>query len=427
MVGERFCTLLAFSVFVLANAPGVWAAGANYEIITRDAKDRAVHAWVDLPELLNPDVAETEHFRVVMKKSDAPVRFSELSDEDRLRASNLIYHYTRAREYFIQVQHSEEVLNMEQVVIRLDITNGANTTGHFDNDSLNPKYNSAFSIPPGSGFVPIRKDPNDSNSEIVGRKAVNWGLETFYNPPKSIPTKELLAHLSQDPLDPTIKTARGIVYPTQISVASQNAARFFFTPSYDSSTWIDSLTRQVGTLAVIEASFVVMKQINHALLPKNYYLDAALIPEIIVHEFSHLALSKYLVPTQATPVVEGMADYFAAVIGDSPKLALKIKEYSTGQGKNGSKVKPFDVAYERKEKATSDYVLGLLWGIREVLGAQATDRLVWASRTLLKEKTSDIRTGLLGALINTCKEVCEEPRDDVLKLQLYFADRAKQL
>src|SRR5665647_2012988 len=92
---------------------------------------------------------------------------------------------------------------------------------------------------------------------------------------------------------------------------------------------MDSLFRTAGSSLMIEAGYLLIDPITKATSRHWYWLDTALVPEIIYHEYSHAALSDRLVLSHSTAVIEGMADFFAGQIADSPTLAKKIKQHNT--------------------------------------------------------------------------------------------------
>jgi hypothetical protein len=186
---------------------------------------------------------------------------------------------------------------------------------------------------------------------------------------------------------------------------------------------VNDIVRQAGTFLLMEGAFQVVKIVDRLIIPQKFYLDSVMVPEIIYHEFSHIAMSDWMAPDVSTPVNEGMADFFAANVAGSPKLAKKIKDFSTSIGKNGKKRQFFNMEYETLAKAQSDFVLSLLWGLRDVVGEQESVKLVFGARKFLTTKDSDIRTGLVGAIFQSCNTACKAPFKDRMILHQYFMDR----
>lgn len=403
----------------------------NFDVIVRTPRGKAKIESRPIEGLKSSGIFETENFKVVWKKEEAALTLDRIKqiikekkssekendlwiDRDperiRLMAANVLYHAERARRFFIDVLHSEEVLNLEPVVIRLDLTNTYSEYDRFANDRYRPQFNNALSI---QGGTPYKPKPDSKP----------WGREIWFRPEKKIPITEILAKLPEDPANAQLRAARAELYPMQIDLAIRNTLYAAFQSRLDSQGYIESMTRQAGTFLLMEGAFQILKLVNRALIPKYFYLDSALVPEIIYHEFSHIALSDSMRLDVSTPVNEGMADFFAANIGNDPQLARKIRKYSTGVSKNGKKRQFFQVELESLGHAQSDFVLSLLWGLREVIGEARTLKLVFDARKFLDTKDSDIRIGLLRALFLSCEKNCESPMRDRLLIHQYLQDR----
>lgn len=89
--------------------------------------------------------------------------------------------------------------------------------------------------------------------------------------------------------------------------------RALFYDRFDGPYW-ESVAWSVGSFAMMKIAIVSAKKLDRLFMEKYYYLDTALIPEVIYHEYSHYVLQDYLVLSHSTGVVEGLADYFAGEI-----------------------------------------------------------------------------------------------------------------
>ncbi|MBS1963001.1 MAG: hypothetical protein JST04_12350 [Bdellovibrionales bacterium] len=422
--------LAALGALTLAGL-GYAAVSENYDVVVRKKNGGYEIASRPLEGLIARDAFETDHFRVVWKKEEETLtldRIAQIAEEtktihkddplwadrdaDRIRlmAANVLYHAEAAHRFFTDRLASEDVKKLEKIVIRLDLTNKYSQFERFANDNYQPQYNNALSIEAGK---PLKPRPG------VGP----WQREIWFRPEKKIPIGEILAQLPEDPANAQIREARAELYPMQIDLAFRNTLYAAFQSRLDSAGYIDSIVRQGGTMLLMEGAFQVLKVVNRVIIPQKFYLETAMVPEIIYHEFSHIALSDYMHPDLSTPVNEGMADFFAASVADSPKLAKKIRAYSTAVGKNGNKRQFFQMELETLGKAQSDYVLGLLWGLRDVLGEKPATNLIFGARKFLTTKDSDIRTGLVTALLRSCETACESPLRDRMLIHQYLQDR----
>ena len=209
---------------------------------------------------------------------------------------------------------------------------------------------------------------------------------------------------------------------TTVSLFIQDTLLSIFHPTQLTTPYETSVFRQAGTLALTVLALESSKHMDKLFLEKYYYLDTAMIPEIIYHEFSHMALSDHLVISHSTPVNEGMADYFATTLGDNAHIASKIKRYSMAMPKDGKNKNNYNPMYETKVLANSDFVLSVLWSVRKEFPEDA-NQLIYKAREFLNTDSSNIQNDLTAALLESCQTVCENPRADRMKLREVFTSR----
>jgi hypothetical protein len=369
--------------------------------VIRDEDFKAKIEEVNLPDLISDNSYEGKYFKIVLGKNDDAVRFDETEDL-QLKAATTYYHLNKARKYFVDVVHSEYVQNLPQLVIRLDLINVFNEVGHFANDNLDPQYNNALTIPAGVGYEPKNVKP--------------WNIEIWFRSAKEIHIKDFKGTVDYGSVKGSIASFRNQTH--MLNFQQFISSLLIGMVSSDSSD-IGSVMRLVGSSVLVEAIYQTSDFTAEFFSRKIYRLDAALVPEIIYHEFSHVALSDHLELTHSTPVNEGLADYFAGKIADSKKLATKIKDYNLYDGKQVRKKQQYRAAFERGEFANTDFVFGLLWNIGQVVGADIESSFMYAMTHKMNTNDS-IRDGLIKATLTTCKEVCKDQLSDRLRLYKLF-------
>ena len=165
-----------------------------------------------------------------------------------------------------------------------------------------------------------------------------WGNEIWFRPVKKIRTEELPSSGLDAKGNPITKYIQSLVGPLQYSSTNrliQVTLQKLFTPEQLYTPYQTTVLRQAGTIALSYLLLEASKHSDKLFLEKYYYLDTAMIPEIIYHEFSHIALSDQLTLGLSTPILEGMADYFAVSFSDHPTIGNKINKYSLSMPKNG--------------------------------------------------------------------------------------------
>jgi len=406
----RYGFYLSIASLLMISAPSAYAIevllrGPGGQPLIQDLSETA------LPDLTQTDRLEGKYFKVVLGKSDSGISIHPVPGESpemtqtRLRAATVYYHLNRAHDYFVNVLHSQRARDLGQVTVRLELTNKFSELGHFANDNLDPQYNNALSIPAGNPMEGVPVEP--------------WGAEIWFRPVKLIPTHMLFEGKVPNPLAGEFKALRKSLNTMAVFAAIQAVATYLVAPQTQAAGLVESLARTGGTFIVMEGALELMDWLTPKLLPKNFYLDTGMIPEVIYHEYAHQALSDHLALTHSTPVNEGMADYFAAVISGGPNIADRIKAYSTARPKKGARKQVYSPSFETRGAANADFVLGLLWGLRQEFPG-ITDSLIHEARRYLTTSESTIYDGLLRALLKSCNKVCQDPATDRMRMYRYF-------
>lgn len=402
--------ILSFAM-VLIFSQGLFAQGLpKFKVLERkENSNRTVYNQVQLADLESVDSFDGKYFKIVMGKEDKAIPFNSTDGALLLKAATVYHHLTKARTFWINELGSEMPQTLEKMTIRLDIKNLFDEQGQFANDNRQPQFNNALSIPEG-----------ESPSWVPASKQRKWSKEIWFRPMKKIETKDLPG-IGPNPVTQALEVLEQPFLNYTQNQFNQAMMEHLFYPTYAANPlWVD-VVRFVGTIAMTKAIIEASKHIDRLFMDKYYYLDTALVPEVIYHEYSHIILSDSLKMTHSTPVVEGMADYFAAVISHKTKVYANVKGRSNAAGKNARNNKTYSHWYESNRAATSDFVLSVLWDVREVLGAKVGDQLVYEARTKLDTQKSTINGDLIQAVLDSCDVKCESPRRDKLKLYETFS------
>ena len=367
------------------------------EIMERNKFFRLKKERRPLPNLISDNSFDGKYFKIVMGKNNSAIKFTD--QELRLKAATTYYHLEKARSYFINELKSDYVQNLPQTIIRIEHKNKFNELGHFANDNLDPQFNNALSIPAGNGYEPAGIQP--------------WGHEIWFRPAKKIHISEIDQKRSPISVKSLFKTFRRGVHMSSIQ---RFLMAFFIIKKYDNmdqAQSIEHFIRTAGTSIILELALSQSGLLESLMTRKWYILDSALIPEIIYHEFAHIALSDHLELNHSTSVIEGMADFFAGQIANSKQLATKVKKYNSYNGKKVDTKKLYQMEFESTGMANTDFLFGLLWQVNEVINSPS---LIFKLRTKINTD-SNIRDGLLKGLFDT---IDEDPTiKQSKKLQLY--------
>lgn len=387
---------LLVTFIILLQSSATYSAEIKKRAVIRDENFNAKIEEVVLPNLISENSYEGKYFKIVNSKNNKAIRFDD-SEDLQLKAATTYYHINKARKFFTDVVKSKYVQDLPQITVRIDLINVFNEVGHFANDNLDPQFNNALTVPSGNGYEPKNINP--------------WGIEVWFRPSKEINIKDFKGAVDYGNLKGSLVTFRNETH----MVNFQSFLIALLQGKITAATPLSSVMRLVGSSIMVEAIYQSADFTADFFSRKIYRLDSALVPEIIYHEFSHVALSDHLELSHSTPVIEGLADYFAGKIANSKKLAMKIKDYNLFNGKQVEKKQQYQMAFERGEYANADFVFGLLWNIGATVGADIETNFVYRMAKILTTDDS-IRDDLINATLETCKEACKSPLNDRIKL-----------
>lgn len=382
----------------------VFASEKVMEALVRSDNGYPENGNVTLTHLVSEEAFDGEHFKIVKGKSEEAIKFTE-DKQLTFRAATAYYHLMKARSYFTDVVKSDYVKAIPKMTIRIEHTNQFSELGHFAHDNLEPQFNNALTIPAGKG--------------LESRGVKPWNMEIWFRPSKKVHISELRVNGSAQ------QEFKVLLGQFRDQTRMQSLNRFLSNvivaytkeqqPGAPGPFSQEALIRTVGSTLIIEAGYLLMDPITKALSRKWYWLDTALIPEIIYHEYAHAALSDHLVLSHSTAIIEGMADFFAGQIADSPKLATKIKKYNTYNGKNAKRKQEYMIQFEMQDYANTDFVFGMLWEMKKIVGQDQGTAFMYELRKKLTTNSS-IRNELVEGILNTCDEMCEMPFNDKMRI-----------
>lgn len=392
----KFCI-----IFLFLFSTQSFASMVKKQALIRDEHFNPIIKDVLLTDLKSTDSFDGDHFKIVQAKNDEAISF-DADPQLQLKAATVYFHLTKAYRYYVDTVKSQYVKNLPQIVVRLELTNVFNEVGHFANDNLDPQFNNALSIPEGAGYEPKDIKP--------------WGMEIWFRPVREIHLSEMDASGASADIKAIIKYFRNQVHMGNLQTLITS---IIYSKANNTNIDTNKLVRLLGTSVLTELVYQFSGASAQLFAQNIYKLDSAMVPEIIYHEFSHIALSNHLQLTHSSPVNEGLADFFAGKISNSQKLATQIKEYNLFDGKQVRKKQQYNIAFERGEYANADFVFGLLWNFGEKVIKNNESQFIYHMSEKLTS-SSTIRDDLINASLQTCKKYCQHYTDDRLNIYTFF-------
>lgn len=412
-------SVFGFIVYSSLAAAEIPVCPKDFEILIRDKNESYSLVKTKLDDLYCENKFEGKFFKIVKGTSNDAIEFGNEDAQLVKKAANVYYHLTVARDYWVKDVKSDYVKTIPQIIVRLDITNAFSDVRHFKNEELEKNYNNAWTIP-GGKEPSFLKNPKE------------WGKEIWFSPMKQIKTRDLLTSEGNNPIHESLLLIRDPITQFNQNSLIYTGLSLLVAPAINQSLLLETAVTNLGVLAILYGSIEVTKHMDKFFVEKYYYIDTAMVPEIIYHEYAHIAMSDHLKTVHSVPVIEGMADYFASIIAKREKMYEKMDDFSTNRFKDVNNNSLYSPYLEGAWNATSDFTLSLLWkGKKEfsIINAKRIkkgqspiadyDQLVFKAHFELDE-TSDISNGLTKALVNSCKDNCQSVRAGVNTLQYVF-------
>jgi hypothetical protein len=394
----------------------------KFKVQERHRKNKYKLKSRELVDLKCNDTFEGKYFKIVEATSNDAIKTNSADKILTMRAANVYFHLTRARNFWVDEMKSAYVAGQPKITIRLNILNSYSKQRHFKNLGLGKNYNNAWTIPEGAepAFVPDRDV---------------WGKEIWFSPMKKILTKDIYKSQGNNPIHESLKIVKDPMLNNAKNALVYQGLGLLTLPTLNGGDFLADALKRVGTIGALFGMLYLTKKIDLWFIEKYYYVDSAMIPEIIYHEFAHIALSDTMKTTHSVPVIEGMADYFAARISNRRMIYDKIKGHSSNNPKDTKKNSVYSPYLEAAWNAQSDFTLSTLWlgktkfdklnKTRKRRGQSVMvnyDKLILETHLNLTEE-SDIRQDLTKAMIDACKKECASKRAGINTLHQTFEEK----
>lgn len=372
---------LLIYIFLLSSS--VFAIDYDCKAIVRDSKHNLVIKTVTIKDLLSRDSFDGRHFKIVEKKN---IRAISFNSKLALRACTVYFHLSKARSYFEEHFDLEILKKPRALVSRIEMDLGFEESAHFMHENNGKMYNNAVTIP-----------PSDLN-RISDRP---WYYEIWFAPKKKVKIDNTTYTASELVTSgPFMANMLMGIAQSQVTTIGIDLVR---GSAFEPSFYFKTLMLSVGiTAAVPYALKYVSKPFK-----RTIFLDSAMIPEVIYHEFTHFALSQQISIDRHSPVVEGIANFYASQISKTDTILKKAKKYAKGLVKiSAKKSKNYDYFMEDSSYAQLDFTYKFLYSLKEKFGEAFSAELVFKAVENLKgQEDLSIKNGLISALIKSMDQL----------------------
>lgn len=390
------------------------AFGTPVKLNIRSNKNEIKTITVDSATISGSNLAETDDFRIIKSTERDSVDFTSdaYSEDERLRAATTLYHAKAAREYFTKVLGAPKAINQPRIAIRIEMNHPFNEFFHFVPESKLLEYNNAVTVP--GSTIRAMPDVEKWDNEIWFRSAKEEEVDNgVYQVAKIMDKMDLTVEMLKTVTDQSV----------QNSVVSSTLDESFRNVDYMGFT--ESVLYTVGIFKVAPKILIFAT----GKIKTKTFLDTAMIPEIVYHEYTHYALSDYVSLKRSTPLNEGLANYFAAVISNNGVIAEKTGRFSKNiGGYDGTSKLMYESKMETANSAHANFVFSYLWRLRLRLakefpdGDKLADKLIFNSRQYVKMAKKPIKDDLLPSLTRSVEDIF--PKNQARKVRMIITDEA---
>jgi hypothetical protein len=413
-----FLIIISFSQFAKASE----YCPKTFDVLEREKRDNYSFVPRNLEKLFCKNTFEGEHFKIVHATSNEAISFDHEDKALVQKAANVYWHLSVARNFWLNEIKSDYVGTLPQISIRLDITNAFSSTRQFKNEEQEKNYNNAWSVPAGQ-------------TPVFVKDAKKWGKEIWFSPMKKIESRKEMKSEGNNPIHESLELIKEPIITSNKNALLYQGLVLLVAPAINPNQVLVEALKRVGTIAVMWGLVETSKHIDKWFVEKYYYIDTAMVPEIIYHEFAHIALSDTMKTVHSVPVIEGMADYFAARVATRTKMYEGLDGFSNNKSKNAKENSFYHPYLEGSWNATSDFTLSLLWLGKTEFDKQNKKRIKMGQPTISNydelvhkahydlNENSDIANGLTSALVKACASICQGKRAGVNTLNAVFEQK----
>jgi hypothetical protein len=120
---------------------------------------------------------------------------------------------------------------------------------------------------------------------------------------------------------------------------------------------------------------------------------------VIYHEYSHFALSHHIKLDSHSAVSEGIANFFAAMIGKTDAILKKAKKYAKGLAiVSAQDNKNYEYYMEDQRYAQFDYAFKYLYALKTEFGEELATNYIYHASQKLNQRSPKLKSDLVPAL-----------------------------
>lgn len=378
-----------FSLVLIFSTHSSWALDADMPVQVRVGKKLKIQDKT-LTDLEIENSFDGKYFKIVEAMETEAINFDD-DPQVVFRAATVYFHLMKARNYFKNLNTSVDFQNLdEKITIRIDQIYEYSPDNHY---KKHEQYNGASSI--------------GKSGRLASKE---WGREIWFNKAKKIKRKSALYSAGSYIDSRQFKNALlgQMLIQDLVSFSNDWLVKGQYFTGLDAQSHLYSMALTIGLVELIPKGIGLFGKY----VKQRYYLDTALIPEIIYHEYAHQALEPYLELRKVTAITEGYPNYFASKISGLNKLGAKAGKHSRGdRAKRMLNKLMYSMPLEySKQAAFGSFFFGLLHSLEKKMGKQGFEVLLNALKYL--DSRSSIKADFYDAVYKSIDDVATSSRNN---------------
>lgn len=353
---------------------------------------------VILKDLISENSFDGEFFTIVKADSTAPIRFDEEQDLV-FKAATAYYHLTLARNYYKTLSIEGAKLD-DKHVIRIEQDKQYSDVIHMKGE----KYSQA------NGALTI-----DGSNPEDAEEGYFWNREIWFFEKKPVKRPTAVKTVSKIVNNRQFKNALMGEMLLQDLLSVTNTLMTNSMNSYRLEAHLMSMAYSIGIVELIPRIFTVA-----GVFKETYYLDTVLIPEIIHHEYGHIALGHIFGYKTSSPLNEGFPNFFAYKISNQKKLGgNKAGIIKGSQAKNAKSQSTYSMREDfASEAAFGSFTFSLLYQLEQGLGDEALAILIESLKFI--DQDSDLKVDFPRAVKRAIDRISKNPNAQKMNANLIF-------
>ncbi len=358
------------------------------------SKNRLIQEKKTLKDLTDEKCFEGKYFKIV-RQTDKQAICLEQDPELVFKAANVYYHLTLAREFYQNLQIPNSNLD-RKITIRIEQDRQYSETLQFRGEMFS-QANGALTIGP--------------SEDHIAHDHYSWNEEIWFFVKKRVTRA-----------NPLRQAARVVNQREFKNAISGNLLLYDFVKVINS--WTSGqlnayrlefhLYSMLFTVAAVELMPRVISLFG--LFPQVYFEDTAMIPEVIYHEYGHIALDHVFGHKMSSHLSEGYPNLFAGMIAQRDRLAGNNRGVARGtQAKRANARGLYSLTEEFVQNAAfGSFTYALLTDIQENLGEEGLPILIAALKHLSHQ--SNLKKDFPRAILRAADEISQNPRAAKLRI-----------